>query len=541
MYGTPFLLDCLETQDIVFINEHWLLPEQLSYLDSIHERFDGIAFSDSRIPIDIESRTCLRGFGGVGVLYRKELSIEIKHSQCSDKILVLEVRHETVHILLITVLLPSTNQSMEEYRNVLNDVQAVYDAYSSDFVVIVTGDFNGQISRQFGAKNPETANQRGKELEKFIKENMLISVNSQDSCAGPDCTYYSHDGSTCSLIDHVLVPECYSQVINKCSIVDDHPLNISDHHPVAFVMDLNVHRTDDSRKPLRPLCINWGKASEVELICYKNCVSSKLYDLEVECNTIEDINSAIIDLVCILHEAAFLNLPQKRFRNYLKPYWKYLNVKQLHDKMRMNRANWVAAGRPRGMQFKSFRRYKASKDEFRREIDLAKERYENEQYDLIERACEVDIGTFFNATKSVRRGNWRISEIKHGDKILHESYEICAAWKEHFEKLAYPTESEEFNDAFRMKIEDKFKTLCETTYTFMDKDETLPITENEEIKAIKRMKNGKAFGHDSITAEHMKYGGASVSKYLCRIYNGIVQLEEYPHAFKRLTVVPLFK
>ncbi|KAK6192433.1 hypothetical protein SNE40_003902 [Patella caerulea] len=75
----------------------------------------------------------------------------------------------------------------------------------------------------------------------------------------------------------------------------------------------------------------------------------------------------------------------------------------------------------------------------------------------------------------------------------------------------------------------------------MDKDETLPITENEVIKAIKRMKNGKAFVHDSITAEHMKYGGASVSKYLCRIYNSIVQLEEYPHAFKRLTVVPLFK
>ena len=56
--------------------------------------------------------------------------------------------------------------------------------------------------------------------------------------------------------------------------------------------------------------------------------------------------------------------------------------------------------------------------------------------------------------------------------------------------------------------------------------------------AIQKLKSGKAAGPDNITAEHIKYGGHIVIKWL---YNRILSLEEIPSCLKLGTITPIYK
>ncbi len=62
-----------------------------------------------------------------------------------------------------------------------------------------------------------------------------------------------------------------------------------------------------------------------------------------------------------------------------------------------------------------------------------------------------------------------------------------------------------------------------------------------EIKrAIKKLKDGMAAGHDGISNEHIKYGGEKIIKILTQLYNTILKTKSIPHQlenFKYNTVV----
>lgn len=73
MYGTPLLSELLKETDIAVVTEHWLLPEQMNFLQSIDLNFKSCGLSDTRISLEPERRVCNRGFGGLAILWRKEI------------------------------------------------------------------------------------------------------------------------------------------------------------------------------------------------------------------------------------------------------------------------------------------------------------------------------------------------------------------------------------------------------------------------------------------------------------------------------------
>ncbi|XP_069114366.1 uncharacterized protein [Argopecten irradians] len=75
MYGTPLLSELLKETDIAVVTEHWLLPEQMNFLQSIDSNFKSYGLSDTRISLEPERRVCNRGFGGLAILWRKEINI----------------------------------------------------------------------------------------------------------------------------------------------------------------------------------------------------------------------------------------------------------------------------------------------------------------------------------------------------------------------------------------------------------------------------------------------------------------------------------
>ena len=64
----------------------------------------------------------------------------------------------------------------------------------------------------------------------------------------------------------------------------------------------------------------------------------------------------------------------------------------------------------------------------------------------------------------------------------------------------------------------------------------------EEISSvIRRLKSGKAAGPDNITAEHLKHGGLILQKWLLKIFNRILSLEEIPPCLEHGIITPVYK
>ncbi|XP_060074578.1 uncharacterized protein LOC132554291 [Ylistrum balloti] len=180
MYGTPMLSKLLNDTDIALITEHWLLPEQMNFLNTIDNNFKAYGVCDARIALEPENRKCNRGFAGIAFMWRKDMAVSPILNEGNDRVVCCSVQHRgNSHMFIIGALMPSTNVSKKVYVDTLRCVSDLYDRFSQQGHVILMGDFNAQINKSFGIKNHQKSNERGKILQTFINERHLISVNSQ--------------------------------------------------------------------------------------------------------------------------------------------------------------------------------------------------------------------------------------------------------------------------------------------------------------------------------------------------------------------------
>ena len=131
MYGSPYLCDnILLKNDIVVITEHRLLPEQMSFLETLDNDFYVTSSVDERIEIEPENRHCIAGYGGVAILHRKSLKCKHISSIGNDRVKCVMYRSGEINIYIIGVLMPSTNLSVGVYKQTLDILGAACDSVS---------------------------------------------------------------------------------------------------------------------------------------------------------------------------------------------------------------------------------------------------------------------------------------------------------------------------------------------------------------------------------------------------------------------------
>ena len=132
-----------DNNDIIFIQEHWLPLQDLSYLGNIHKDFTFIASS----PVDLSNGILTgRPYGGLAVLYNKNLMSCIKLIDDSDKrLLFIDLKFNDFSVLLVNCYMPymSSPNSIDqaEYINLLYRIQSVIIDFNF-FNVLMMGDFN---------------------------------------------------------------------------------------------------------------------------------------------------------------------------------------------------------------------------------------------------------------------------------------------------------------------------------------------------------------------------------------------------------------
>jgi exonuclease III len=105
--GNSFLKVLCNDNDILFVQEHWLLSQHLAKLNNINNDFIvyGVSAMDAA-----SSRGILRGrpFGGVGVLIHKSLSkfVSFCGVHQDNRAIAIRYTHGDLHIIFVGVYFP---------------------------------------------------------------------------------------------------------------------------------------------------------------------------------------------------------------------------------------------------------------------------------------------------------------------------------------------------------------------------------------------------------------------------------------------------
>ena len=114
----------------------------------------------------------------------------------------------------------------------------------------------------------------------------------------------------------------------------------------------------------------------------------------------------------------------------------------------------------------------------------------------------------------------------------HREEDILPIWAQHFQDLA---------TSKRQSNPKKCKVHLTETFNNRNLDLEDPLTPDEIVQALKRLKRGKAGGRDNLSPEHLKFGGSVLQKWLLKVLQAIVHLEQIPASFTSGITIPVYK
>ena len=151
-------------------------------------------------------------------------------------------------------------------------------------MVLIMGDFNGDLGNSLGDKCKRRPNLRGLKLLDFASYFNLCPVNLMKMFPGPLETFSSNCDRFRSSLNYIFLPNCLLSSIKSAKTFDDDVDNTSDYLPIQLklcytVYSDSVSACDESSKDSRSkLKIHWSKfPSERINRMYK---SPLLFDLE---------------------------------------------------------------------------------------------------------------------------------------------------------------------------------------------------------------------------------------------------------------------
>ena len=441
-------------------------------------------------------------------------------------------------ITIINVYFPTTNTPVDDYCNVLNDLQLVYATYINDGHVIMCGDFNGQLGSSAGPRGNDPQNIRGKHLMDFIEHNDASSMIVDGKCSGPVCTFWPGDDSRLpSQLDHFVISRDNSHIVDYCLMCDDHSLNTSDHLPIVLSIVTNITR----HEPYQRVTYNWCRC-DIDQYCQmlRNTLNSELNHISIQDNQGIDL---YLDTIqgCVLTTMQQC-VPTSHKCPYKKPYWDR-ELKDAHAEQKRKQDIWITNGRPRGMHHDTYSSYKLSKRCFAKLLKARQLQHEQARFEAAEHAYDMDSHTLWKLVQSRKGSN--LHSIVH-DGVRHSSPEaLLQVWNSHYKSLLNEQESSSnsYNSDFGFHIQEEVDHLKNSMPHTEDTTGILrdPITVNEVAQVCGSMPNRKAPGADLISYESLKNGGHSLFVHLTNLYNAIIDQVYKPQPLKYNVIIHVHK
>ena len=325
--------DIMKEVDILLVQEHWLFNFQLHMFNEISSSIKGVGKAvDDMNPISPVQKP--RGYGGVGVIWKKSLdsNISVLPDGC-ERIQCIEMKTKGRPLIVISTYLPSKgrNNNIDEFGDCVQQINEIVHKYKDTHFVIIGGDLNEELHK-------EHITTRAKYIHDLMEDCELEATSN-----GP--TFIHANGRDSSEIDYFLFQCKDKYIIENVQKVDDLCSNVSDHYPIVCELKIctEVVQPKSEEKDVSSFRIKWEM---VDKDLYGAAVLQSLPSARMTLDTQLGITTAVNDVHHVLNEAAKISYqkPRKRkskpklkvwsnrIRSSLKTskqaHWRYKNAKR---------------------------------------------------------------------------------------------------------------------------------------------------------------------------------------------------------------------
>jgi Reverse transcriptase (RNA-dependent DNA polymerase) len=522
-----YLQDRTQFNDIIFVQEHWLLSDELNLLGNINNDF--VVFAKSSMNAKCE-KGLLKGrpFGGVAVLVRRKFSREVNFSGSDNdgRIICVKICNGSVNLLLVGCYFPC-NDNSTNYADSLSQVLGYIESLvvcNPGCRICILGDLNFEcsLSSQGFSLFSDLANEYS-----LVSCDDLINDN-------VNYTYHHKTLNQRSCIDHVFIVDDFKGQIGNFRILRE-PLNLSDHFPIVFSLTLPGGQSTMGNKLAKNKTTvreyRWDKGDLNDYYSRTRDLLGRI-DHDFQCKSSElgcsnadhhiDIEVYYSEIVHALTVAAAGSIPRVA-KSALKHYWSAalddlkMNSKSLFDL-------WAACGKPHSGSV--YNLMKDAKYKYKLAVRHVIREYEDKFSDeLYEHFLSKDMCSFWKTWSA--KTSKKILKVTKIDDCLNDN-DIAEAFCSKFESQADDIQA--FSDDSNRGCND-----------FDDDIGQWLVTVEDVESVISNMKLGKAAGIDNLTLEHIIHAHPSIVSHLRNLFNLILKHGYVPNLFGRGIVIPLIK
>jgi len=226
-HSFPEVQQLCDNHELVLIQEHWLMPDELHLLSNIHVDF--LACGSSAVDT-FRDILIGRPYGCTAVLYRKSLADRVTLIRGTDSRLT-AVRLHTCHgpVLVLNVYMPTdyhNEDSLEQYTETCGKVNALITEHDVT-EVIVAGDFNCSVGSRFYAT-----------LTEMLDEHKLVFSDLKRLNSA--FTYSRSDMIGSSWIDHIACSNLIDSIVSNVQVLYGYVLSDHKSLSITFANVLNT-------------------------------------------------------------------------------------------------------------------------------------------------------------------------------------------------------------------------------------------------------------------------------------------------------------
>ena len=517
--------------DVVFLQEHWLLHNELDILSNIHPDFLSLGHSS----VDASQGLLLgRPFGGTCILYNKALSNLVVFVETSNpRISALMLKSKLGPVLLVSVYMPTdygNNDCFEDYVELCSELSALFSECDA-VQMIIAGDFNCQPGSRFFPV-----------LQNFIDEhNMILSDIKRLSDV---FTFYNVESHYYSWIDHIACSSSIDSLIERCEVRYEYIT--SDHKPVLFklndLLSSSIQACGSHQIFANKTVADWSMVDELCLSKYQYELSAALGKIAIPswcfCNDIdgryvlvqEAIDNYYSAIISCVKSAINKCIPTKVIsdKEYIVPGWnEYVDSK--HAVARSAFLDWVYDGKPRyGPTFEIMRKSRA-------------------QFKLAFRYCRKNEETLRadGYAKSVLKNDYKVfwNDISKNKNACASKYasvidgcvgddNIVEHWRDFYAKLYNSSD----NDHAKQVFMNRMNSIIESS---VSKDFTVHV--QHVVDACGKLKKNKSPGPDGISSEAFCFACPDLFIHLAMLFNLFLKFNFLPKAFMQSVIIPVVK
>ncbi|XP_022196882.1 craniofacial development protein 2-like [Nilaparvata lugens] len=467
-------------------------------------------------------------FGTGFVVHRCYKDRIIGFKAIDERMCIMRIEEKFFNISLICVHAP-TNESDEHIKDQFYErLENVYKNTPEHDVKLILGDFNAKLGKE-ACHRPtigpyslhDESNENGLRMIDFAGDNnMTISSTCFKHKDIQKITWASPDGTTKNQIDHVMIDR------RQCSdILDVRSVRGADCDTDHFIIRLRYRQRINNagltkgKKQLRFDCEKLMKNQNIKRSYQQNLEERLREPLNTENASVEEIWRGIRENIVKTAQET-IGYKKRETRNAWMDE-ECLQALEDRNRARMNMLN---------------RKTRATTNLFQEKRAYARQLCRKKKRDF-ERSKLEEIMAFAEA-KNVRKMYMRIREGKAGfqprtnfctdsdGNLVGGEEQVIERWREYFNELLGGIAEEDLQLECNQIGPEPFI-------------EDPQIHEVEE--AVESLKNNKAPGEDTITAEMIKAGGPPLLKALHSLIVQIWREEEMPEDWRMAVICPIHK